>query len=259
MQTLILAVKLSMSDNIYMQKTVLILKRETSDSFRQETAPKTSLAGYLLKVKVEIAHNINKNIFVMQRDISSNYSQPAIDTFYSIASVGEMEWIPENSPDSFSSNFFRTDNIELMFESKKELEIGWEKISKEVYSLAEANDLSIETKTDLYATYPNDAFYRYYGVSQQQTLNESDILNLYKDLEYAKNVDIFDEFTGNTYFAVAIPSFLGDHIFYVDNNLVSFSKSDINLTTKYGADVMYTIYITDDFIPAGIHNIKLKK
>ena len=241
-----------------MQKTVLILKRDTSESFRKEDRSLSELAGYLLKVKVEVSHNIDANIFVMHRDVISDYAQPSIDTFYSIASVGEMEWIPAGSPDDFSTNFFRISEIELMFESKKELELGWEKISKEVYALAEANDLSLETRTDLYATYPLDALYKYYGPTDSiPSVDEID--NLQKDLEYAKDLKIFDEFSGSTYYSIVVPEYLRGGKIYVDNNLVSFSKNDINLITRYGANVLYTIYTTDEFIPSGFHNVKYTK
>jgi hypothetical protein len=240
-----------------MEKTVLILKRETSKSLRQDPKTVLSLSGYLLKIGVEIAHNIDRNIFVMQRDVLSSYSQEQLDTFYSIASVGELEWIPVGSPDSNASNFFRTDYIELMFESVKDLEDSWRKISGEVFALAESNDLSINTEPDMYAIYPTDSINIYYG-NTVSSPSSSEIINLSNTSMYVEDLDIVDTFNGLTYFTIAVPIYSKDRKFFIDNVLALHNENDITLTNKYGASIPYKIYTTIEPVPSGLHTILFK-
>lgn len=241
-----------------MNKTVLIIKRETSKSFRENPRRVPLMAGFLLKIDVEIAHNIDRNIFVMQRDVISSYSQEERDTFYSIASVGEMEWIPSGAPDLDGVNFFRTDSLELMFESKKDLEDSWGKISSEVYALAESNDISINTEPDLYAIYPSDSIYRYYGNTESDP-SASEILNLSSSLEYGSDLEIIDTFNGDKHFSIAQPEYLGDKKLFIDNVLASYSRTGITLNNKYGVEIPYFLYTTTEPVPTGLHKIKFSK
>lgn len=256
-QMLILAVRRNSVNNIFMQKTVLIIKRETSNSNRIDSGKLLQLAGFLLKVSVDVAHNIDRNIFVMQRDVSSSYSQNELDTFYSVASVGELEWIPANHPDPSGTSFFRTDTIELMFESKKELEDSWRKISSEVFSLAESNDLSINIEPDLIASYPSDAISLYYGVtnSTPSATEISGLTNLPTPIQDLKHIDTFD---GDSYFTVAIPIYTKDRNFYIDNTLALSVKSDMTITNKYDVPIPYKVYTTTDEVPPGLHTITFK-
>jgi hypothetical protein len=240
-----------------MLKTVLILKRETSNSVKIDTKMLPGLAGFLLKINVDIAHNIDRNIFVMQRDISSSYSQQQVDTFYSVASVGEMEWIPINDPDPNESNFFRIDSIELMFESKKDLEDSWKKISSEVFTLAESNDLSINTEPDLIASYPPDATSLYYGETIDLP-DESDILNLSTIEFYSDGFNKVDTFSGENYFTVAVPIYTSNKNIFIDNVLALSNQNDITLVNKYGASIVYKIYTTKEKISSGTHIITFK-
>lgn len=246
--------------------TVIILKRETSKSYQNATTGQpgmykaiNGMTGFLLKISVSINHNINKNIFVMQRDVDSQYSTDPIDTFYSIASVGELEHIPILAPDPNSTNFFRTDNIELMFESPKELENAWTKISSEVFSLAEDNDASINTSMDVFASYPIDAINLLFGTTKIANPNESHILLLNtENSEFFKNYELNNQDNDN-YYVFCYPSFLPQAEVYVNGNLTPCNYSLVDITSKYGLQIECRLYTTSSVLVNGLLNIELRK
>ena len=246
--------------------TIIILKRETSKSYQNATTGQpgmynaiSAMTGFLLKISVSINHNINENIFVMQRDVDSEYSADPIDTFYSIASVGELEHIPIGAPNANSTNFFRTDNIELMFESPKDLEMAWAKISSEVFKLAEQNDASINTSSDVFASYPVDAINLFFGTVKQTTVDESDILLLStQNSDFFKNYALNNQDNDN-YFVFCYPTFLPEAEIYVNNTLAPSNYSLINITSKYGLQIQHRLYCTSSLLLSGPLNIELRK
>lgn len=246
--------------------TVIILKRETSKSYQNALTGQvgiyksvSAMTGFLLKISVSINHNIDKNIFVMQRDVDSQYSIDPIDTFYSVASVGELEHIPILAPDPNSTNFFRTDNIELMFESPRELENAWAKISSEVFSLAEDNDASINTSMDVFASYPIDAINLFFGTTKIANPNESDILLLSPEKsDFFKQYKIHNTDPDN-YYVFCYPSFLPEADIYVNGNLTPCNYSLIDITSKYGLQIECRLYTTSSVLINGSLNIELRK
>ena len=238
-----------------MNKTVLRLRRETSQSLKTDKHIVTPYAGYLLKITVESAHNIYPEIFVMQRDVYTPYSGEYTDTFYSIASVAELEFLPVGAPTPESTNFYRTSTVELMFETPIELEESWQKISAEVLYLAEANDLSINLESDIIATYPLDAFLRYYGPSVETPVSD-DIKLLSQDSVYSLALNKEFEFNDNKHFTFAYPAQLGVGYLSVDGAACGTSSSDLNITTQYNQIVPYKVYTTIEPLSDGLHLIK---
>jgi hypothetical protein len=246
--------------------TVITLKRETSKSYQDALTNQTSsykpvsgMLGFLLKVSVEINHNIDKNIFVIRRDLDSQYSQDPIDVFYSVASVGELEHLPIDAPAADSTNFFRTDSIELMFESPKDLENAWAKISSEVFSLAEDNDASINTSADVFASYPNDAINLFFGTTTKAVPGESDILSLGAEKsDYFKTYVVNNQGASN-YFVFCYPSLFPQSNIYINGVLKNCNYSLIDITSKYGLQIEHRLYITSSTLANGILNIELRK
>lgn len=241
-----------------MNKTVLRLKRETSDSLKADKHVVSAYAGYLLKITVDSAYNIQPEIFVMQRDVYSPYAEEYTDTFYSIASVGELEFLPVNAPSPESTNFYRTSAVELMFETLNDLEVAWNKISSEVLALAEANDLSINMTPDLVAIYPSDAFVRYYGPSVASP-TQDDVKLLASDSTYSQAISTTINFAGDKYFTIAYPASLGTGSLKVDGTDTDVTLSEINLTTKYLQVVPYNVYTTNDPISDGDRVVTFSK
>lgn len=238
-----------------MKKTVLRLKRETSNSLRQVDLPIPNLGAYLMTVSVESAFNIDSEVFVMQRDVQSSYVDGYVDTFYSIASVGELAFLPIGAPSLDSTNFFRVSSVEMMFETPKDLETAWQKISAEVLALAEANDLSINTVADIVAIYPSDAFLRYYGASLNPP-NAQQIQALTSDSEYSNKLSTVLNFGAGSYFTFAYPGSLGSGELKIDEVAVGVNISSINLTTKYEQIIPYKVYTTQNQLTVGLHTIK---
>lgn len=240
---------------INMNRTVIRLKRETSKSLY--SSDNSGLVGYLMKIYVENYHNIDPHIFVMQRDIGGKYSQEPLDTFYSIASVGELEFLSINEPNELYSNFYRTNQIELMFETPQELEKAWESISSEVRSLVEANDLSINTSPDVIASYPLDAFLRYFGTSALDTPTEAMIKNLGSDSGYSLESSIQESIalTQQEYYYFATTDLNALPKIAVDGSTQTLQTFNVYITNKYGLTTTYKVFRTQNKLTAALHTI----
>lgn len=244
-----------MSENTLMPQTVLRLKRETSDSFRSRNIAPGALSGYTLKISVDSAYNIDPNIFVFQRDVATPYAGEYTDTFYSIASVGELEFLPSGAPSAESTNFYRSDSVALVFETPSELESAWEKISGEVLSLAESNDLSTSTSVDAVAIYPADAFLRYYGPTSGSP-TEQQIEALASDTTYSSALSAAGiEFVNSRHFSFAFPASMGAGSLFVDGVETPCSLVEATFTTRYSQPVPYKIYTTEDPVADGVHTV----
>ena len=248
-----------------MNRTVIRLKRETSKSLY--SSDNNGLVGYLMKIYVENYHNIDPYIFVMQRDIGGKYSQESLDTFYSIASVGELEFLSINDPNELYSNFYRTNQIELMFETPQELEKAWESISSEVRSLVEANDLSINTSPDVIASYPLDAFLRYFGTSALDTPTEAMINTLGSDSGYSLessiqgSVSLAEDITltQEEYYYFASTDLNVSPKIVVDANTQTLQTFNVSLTNKYGLTIPYKVFRTQNKLTVALHTVSVSR
>lgn len=244
---------------INMNRTVIRLKRETSKSLY--SSDNSGLVGYLMKIYIENYHNIDPHIFVMQRDVGGKYSQEPLDTFYSIASVGELEFLSVNEPNELYSNFYRTNQIELMFETPQELEKAWESISSEVRSLVEANDLSINTSPDVIASYPLDAFLRYFGTSALDTPTEAMIKNLGSDSGYSLESSIQESvaLTQQEYYYFATTDLNAVPKISVDGATQTLQSFNISITNKYGLTTPYKVFRTQNKLTATLHTVSVSR
>ena len=242
-----------------MDRTVIRLKRETSKSLY--SSDNNGLVGYLMKIHVENYHNIDPHIFVMQRDIGGKYSQEPLDTFYSIASVGELELLSINDPNELYSNFYRTNQIELMFETPQELEKAWESISSEVRSLVEANDLSINTSPDVIASYPLDAFLRYFGTSALDTPTEAMIKNLGSDSGYSLESSIQEsiDLTQQEYYYFVSTDLNVSPKIVVDGNTQTLQTFNVSVTNKYGLTTTHKVFRTQNKLTAALHTVSVSR
>lgn len=261
----VLANRHDINDTIYMNRTVIRLRRETSESLYSKN--NSGLVGYLMKIFVDNYHNIDSNIFVMQRDIGGQYSQDALDVFYSVASVGELEFLPINQPNELYTNFYRTNYIELMFETRQELESAWNSISSEVRALVEANDISINTSLDVVASYPNDAFLRYYGTSAVATPTEQVIKSLNSDSIYSLSYSInqitqiaeSSELLQEEYYYFASTDLNVVPKIMVDNVVQSLQNFSISITNQYGLSIPYKVFRTQNKLTTGLHTINISR
>jgi hypothetical protein len=242
-----------------MNRTVIRLKRETSKSLY--SIDNSGLVGYLMKIYVENYYNIDPHIFVMQRDIGGKYSQDPLDTFYSIASVGELEFLSVNEPNDLYNNFYRTNQIELMFETPQDLEKAWESISSEVRSLVEANDLSINTSPDVIAAYPLDAFLRYFGASALASPTEAMIENLGADSGYSLESPVQETISlaQQEYYYFASTDLNASPLVVVDGNAQTLQTFNVSVTNKYGLTVPYKVFRTQNKLTAALHTVTVSR
>ena len=234
-----------------MPYTFIILKRETSRSLTKLPATPTAFAGFLLKVTVDIYNNISPKIFVMQRDVDSAYVDGVLDTFYSIVSVGELDLIPEDEPEVGGTQFFRTDSIELMFESVEDLEAGWKKIKFDVAALSKANDDSLTVDATSYSAFPVGAIPRYYGKHEQILTTGSEVTqSLFANDEYS-SVALFNAaISTDSYLYFVLHSTFGvDHVISFKDIEQPTTVTAITISVG-GSTQNYNIFRTTDPIQA---------
>jgi len=234
-----------------MPYTFIILKRETSTSLTNLPATPTAFDGFLLKITVEEANDISPKIFVMQRDVSSAYVDGVRDEFYSVTSVGELDLIPEDAPDPEGTNFFRTDEIELMFESLSDLEEGWEKIKYDVAALSKANDNSLTIGAISYDSFPSGAVPRYYGKSENILTTGSEVVGaLIENDTYSASALFQSAISVDSYLYFVLHNTLGD------DHVISFKGVELPTTVTEvtisvgGSSQDYNIFRTTDPIDA---------
>ena len=208
-----------------MPYTFIILKRETSRSLTKLPATPTAFSGYLLKITADIVNDISPKIFVMQRDVASAYVDGVLDTFYSVVSVGELSLIPEDEPEEDGNNFFRTDTIELMFESLADLEVGWNKIRFDVAALSKANDDSLIIDATSYEPFPAGSIPRYYGKSEEVLITESGITGALVENDTYSSEALFNA-------AISVDSYLYFvlHATLGESHVVSFKGVEVPTT-----------------------------
>ena len=228
-----------------MNKTLIFLKRETSLSAEKAPVNTTAFSGFLLRLSTE-AYNISPKVFVMQRDVSSNYVDNISDHFYSIASVAEMEFIPEDAPDVNNTNFYRTDKVDLVFETPKELEDGYQKIRFEVSALAIANDDTYTVTHESWEPFPSDAIQRYYGVSQYILTTNQIKDALFSDSTYSSSLNFSADITDiPQYIYFVLHRNLGEtHTIKMDSIELPLTSSEIVLDTTYGLSQPYRVFRT---------------
>jgi len=96
--------------------------------------------GYRLDLAVTSATGISPKVFIMQREVDTAQAPNFTDTFYSVASVEQMESVPDAS--SPTTPFYRSDSISLMFATLEELEFALQAILTTLSILKRANDLA---------------------------------------------------------------------------------------------------------------------
>jgi hypothetical protein len=231
-------------------KTFILLKRETSLSLGTSANTPTAFEGFLLKVTVDTVNDITDKIFVMQRDVASNYVDGVLDTFYSIASVAELELLPEDAPEEDGTNFFRTNSIELIFETPEELEEAWKKIRYDVSALSIANDSSLTIDQTIYQPYPADSILKYFGVNENVLPNGTNVKSsLYSSGEFLAETVFSSSITTDSYVYVVLhESFGTDREIEVNGINQPTTITSTTIDSEYGVTLNYNIFRTTNKI-----------
>jgi hypothetical protein len=94
--------------------------------------------GYLLKLEIVDACDVDENIFVFQRIPSASGGHQ--DTFSNIASPTDLDVYPVSAPDP-GGVFFRRSAVDLVFRSRSLLTTAADKIITDVQQMLQALDV----------------------------------------------------------------------------------------------------------------------
>lgn len=86
----------------------------------------------------------------------------------------------------------------------------------------------------------------YYGISEDDSLEQTDIINLESELVTNKTKDFTFKCTGGEYFYIAYPASLGAASFVIGGLAQVISPKQINITNQYGKSIEYYIYRSNE-------------
>lgn len=228
-----------------MATTVLVVSKQESNSVESIG---NNLSGYRVTITVEEALNINPKIFIMQREvITPGNSGEYEDQFYSVASVAQIEAIPEAA--SANHPFYRTDSISLVFETVEDLRKYTDIILGMIDKLRKANDLAINMQASTLVGFPAQALARYWGLATTDTITDEILLAGPSDNVFSKEITkTITNSAGPRHLYVAIRSDLGalDHL-YVNGSDTASTLTERTVTDANGYAAAYRIYCTGSF------------
>ena len=235
-------------------KTTIIISETQSSSVEQIS---NGMSGYRLDMSVDSAVNISSKIFIMQREVLSigvlgeGEDEPFEDTLYSVASVPEMESVPE-APTS-DVPFYRVSSISLVFGSLEDLNKGRNSILELIGLLQRANDGVINLLPGTKLSFPPQAIARFWGYTTETTITDEILLEgnfdtLYQIPLYTPTLSL----PGPRYLYFAMPASLGEiGSMKVNGSVVAFNSVTRSVVTIGGCSVSYVIYVTQGTIGAG--------
>ena len=94
------------------------------------TGPVTppNLAGYRLQMSVTTTGGLDPNVFVFQAALANTAASGPADTFYTVASAGQLAALPATNPTA-GNPFYRLAALDLVFESEEALQGAQESIA----------------------------------------------------------------------------------------------------------------------------------
>ena len=226
-------------------KTVLVIKKEITSG----TVPAgNGMSGYRLDLEVVNASEITPKIFVMQREVLSSGSPDEYeDQFYTVASVPQLESVPE-SP-STEVPFYRTSSISLIFSTVEGRDTYTQKILALIEKLRAANDVIINLDSPVEVAFPPEAISRFWGFSVDTSIPPSEILAASSDAESSKVFSKVLENLSSAYFFFAIRSTLGDiEAIHIQGILQTFVASTVSIEVLDGFSTEYRLFRTSNQI-----------
>ena len=94
------------------------------------TGPVTppNLAGYQLQMSVSTTGGLDPNVFIFQAALANTTASGPADTFYTVASAGQLVALPATNP-AAGSPFYRLSSLNLVFESEEALQRALDSIT----------------------------------------------------------------------------------------------------------------------------------
>ncbi len=237
-------------------KTSIILSQVQSESTEEVS---NGMSGYRLDLEVVSATNIDTKIFILQREVLSlgvlaedeDEDDPYEDTFYSVASVPQMESVPEAVTDDVQ--FYRVGSVSLVFASVEELQAGLDSILGLITLLQEANDRVINLLPARRIGFPAESIARFWGYTTETTITDEILLAGLSDVIYDAQVDVLiSGIPGPRYLYLALPASLAAVVtIKVSGGSVSFVSVTRDVETVAECSVSYKIYRTASTVAAG--------
>lgn len=226
-----------MSSNI---ATIVYTKTLTGPPAQPENA--AHLGCWRVAINIIEATGINKKIFVYKKGTPTTSGGAFSDYFYSVASLYEIESLPEDA--ASSGAFYRSSSVDLVFQSSEEASAAL----AEIESLIEAVRLaaSVDQSSPVYAWSPAGSVLKYYGVLAGTSATDEQLLSLSAEEGVSKDIskNISSQILGYVYFAYrqlsgSIASFK------VNGNEVPTTLVTRNVVNSAGHSAVYNIYRTN--------------
>lgn len=227
--------------------TVLIISKQETD---ETSVNGQDLLGYRVDITVDVAASISDKIFVMQREVISGGDEGEYeDQFYSVASVPQLESVPENPTESIP--FYRTNSISLIFATPEDRDTYTDLILSMVEKLRIANDISNTMIPSTVIGYPPKAVARFWGVTQETTISDEILLAGTWDSVYSKELSKTIVTPAElTYAYIAVRDSLGAITeISVNGNPVTTVLVSRNVEVVDGTEIAYRIYRTENTVP----------
>jgi len=223
-----------------MLKTTIVWNIQQSASTTQMPG---GMSGFQWSITVTEVSNITPNIFVLHREVVSAQGPDYADTFYSVASVADLENIPD-AP-SQACGFYRTNTISLIFRNLEELKEGSQAILLLVGRLIQANDLAINMLSPEQESSPASALYRYWGLSTDASTTDAEIQAFNNEFTTTRPVTkIFNTEGTPSYLYVCYRADLGTGSFTLNSTTVAMTLVTRAFVNTDGHSALYNIYRT---------------
>lgn len=232
-----------------MSQTVLVVSKSESSSVVEAG---NGMSGFKVDLVVTDYIGISPKIFIMQREVlSASNGGTYEDQFYSVASVAQLESVPEVISDGA---FYRVSSISLIFKTLEELRLYTDKILSLIDKLRIANDLATTMTGAVSIGFPaTEATPRFWGFSADTTTTDEELLAGYSDNNYHK---VLSETVANAttakylYFAIREP--IGEITsLQVDGVVQTVVLVTRNVQITANLLVSYRIYRTSSTISPG--------
>lgn len=94
--------------------------------------------GQYMEVEITAAVDVDKEIFVFQREMMNPETQATGDFFSNVCSVTDLQELPVTAPTDNSQNMFRLAKVCAFFRSRYELEETWNFVMQDINELLAA-------------------------------------------------------------------------------------------------------------------------
>lgn len=222
--------------------TILVIKKTESPDV---VSAGNQMSGYQVQLEVTDSAGINPKIFIMQREvISAGDGGVYEDQFYSVASVAQLESVPE-APTS-NLPFYRVSSVSLIFGTIEDREKYTSTILAMIEKLRVANDLAINLSAEVEIGFPSTAIPRFWGFSEDNLVPVEELLAGPSDNVSSKEFSkVLENLDSDKYFYFATRSSLGEiETILVNGVSKAFATGSVAVEIQNGFSPSYFVYRT---------------